>query len=242
MHKLLGCLFVLAACGGGDDGGGDDGPGMIDAPTASAMITISGTASSRGLGGTTPEAGVVVAAYASSDEATPLAMSTTDASGNYTMTITTNGTAIDGFLKATKSGFVDSYLYPPGPIVADLAMVPMNMLTTSNYGTLYAVAQTSQTAGLGTLGALVVSAAALTSPPVMGATIQTSPASAAYRYSGSNGLPTATASTAADGIGFAFNVPVGALTVSASKSGSTFKTTSLKIHADAITQTIIIPQ
>jgi hypothetical protein len=95
--------------------------------------------------------------------------------------------------------------------------------------------------GKAVVGVLVVSGAELTSPPVMGATIETSPSSPTYRYS-TNGLPTpAATSTAADGIGFAFNAPPGAMTVSATKSGSTFKTTSLKAHADALTQTIVTP-
>src|SRR5690349_20719546 len=133
MKKLL-CLLVLAACGGGG-GSNDDGMNMADAPIAPMNVMVSGTASSRGLGGATPEQGVTIAAYATSDENTALATTMTDASGNFTLMIPTTGTAINGFLKATKSGFVTSYLYPPSPISGNLMMVPMNMLSTSNYGT-----------------------------------------------------------------------------------------------------------
>lgn len=235
---LLGSLLVFAACGGG--GGSDDGT-MADAPPAASMITISGVASARNVSGSAPEAGVLVEAYAKSNESTPLAMATTDAAGVFTLTVSTNGVALDGFLKATKSGFVASYLYPPAAISADLAMVPMNMLSTSLYGTLYTVAQTSQMSGKGVVGVLVVSGAELTSPPVMGATVETSPASPTYRYN-TNGLPTpAATTTAADGIGFGFNATPGAMTVTATKSGSTFKTTSIKAYADALTQTIVTP-
>jgi hypothetical protein len=47
--------------------------------------------------------------------------------------------------------------------------------------------------------------------------------------------------TQADGLAYAFNAPVGAITVTASKSGSTFKPTMLTIHADALTQTLVTP-
>ncbi len=243
MKTHLVCLAALAACGGGG-GNNNDGPGgdgSIDT-VVPTMITISGTASSRGLGGTTPVDGAMIAAFASSDEANPVATATTDAQGNFSLTITTSGAALDGFLKATKSGMKTSYLYPPAPVSADLAMVPMNMLTTGNYDTLSTLAQGNQQPTNGLIAMLVLSGPDLTSTPVAGATISSSPASNPYRYNGGTGLPSSqSTSTQADGIGYAFNAPVGAITVSAMKTGSTFKPTALKSHADALTQTIITP-
>ena len=243
MKKLICLLFVAAACGGG--GGNNDGTNADGNPGGEAVpntLTISGVASSRGIGGSTPEAGVVIAAYATSDENTVLAMATTDAAGAYTLTLTTTGAPITGFLKATKSGFTTSYLYPPAPITGNLAMVPMNMLTTGNFGTLSTLAQANQMDGKGVIGVLVVSGPELTSTPVAGATITTSPASTPYRYNGGSGLPNTTStSTQADGLSYAFNAPVGAITVNASKSGSTFKATMLTVHADALTQTLVTP-
>ena len=238
MKKLIALLFVAAACGGG---GGDD-DGNVDAPVAPTTVTITGVASSRGLGGATPEAGVAIAAYATSDENTALAMATTDAAGAFTLTINTGGTAINGFLKATKSGFTTSYLYPPAPITGNLMMVPMNMLSTQNFGTLSTLAQANQMNGKGVIGVLVVSGPELTSTPVAGATITTSPASMPYRYNGGSGLPNTTSTaTQADGLAYAFNAPVGPITVTAAASGSTFKPTMLTIHADALTQTLVTP-
>lgn len=238
MKKLI-CLLVFAACGGG---GSDSDSTMPDTAIAPMTVTISGTASSRSSNGTAPEAGVTIAAYANTDENTPLAMAMTDASGNFTLTITTTGTAINGHLKATKSGFTTSYLYPPTAISGDLMMVPMNMLTTQNYMFLHTIAQVSKTPGTGVIGMLVVSGPEVTSTPVAGATISSSPASMPYRYNGTNGLPSSSATaTQADGLAYAFNAPAGAITVNASKSGSTFKPTMLKVHADALIQTIITP-
>ncbi|HLL23161.1 MAG TPA: hypothetical protein VK427_13575 [Kofleriaceae bacterium] len=207
-----------------------------------AMFTISGTATSRNLGGSSPEAGVLVAAYAKTDENTPIAMGTTDASGVFMLTITSNGTALDGFLKATKSGFTTSYLYPPRPVTADLAMVPMNMLTTGNFDTLYTLAAVSKTPNTGVIGLVVLSGPDFSSTPVEGAKITTDPSSPAYRYNSPQGLPTSQGTmTVADGLAYAFNAPAGAISVSATKSGSTFKPTTLSVRADALTQTIVAP-
>jgi hypothetical protein len=237
MKNLLACLLVVAACGGG--GGNDDGM-TADAPPAAAMVTLSGTASSRGIGGASPEAGVVIAAFSNDNEATPLAMTTTDATGNFTLTITTSGTAINGYLQATKSGFITSYLYTPTPIAADQAMIPMNMIASNLWGTLSTLGNGNQMDTNGLVAAIVVSGSELTSPAVAGATITTTPASGAYRYN-SGGLPNKDATaTAADGIGYAFNAPPGPISVTASKSGSTFKTTMVKSRAMALTQTLVI--
>jgi hypothetical protein len=244
MKKLIGLLLVAAACGGGGGGNNDgmDPDGNPNSEAVPMMVTITGIASSRDIGGTAPEPGVTVAAFATSDENTALATATTDAAGAFTLTITTTGTAINGFLKATKSGFTTSYLYPPAPITGNLMMVPMNMLTTGNFMTLATLAQVTRTPGTGVIGVLVVSGPELTSTPVGGATITTSPASMPYRYNGSSGLPSGSATaTQPDGLAYAFNAPVGAITVSAAKSGSTFKTTMLKSHADALIQTLVTP-
>jgi hypothetical protein len=121
-------------------------------------------------------------------------------------------------------------------------MIPMNMVTPTTFDALSTFAGGNQMPGKGVVAALVVSGPDVTSTPVAGAAISTSPASTAYRYNGTNGLPSATPTmTAADGIGYAFNAPVGAMMVTASKSGSTFQATTLTVHADALTQTIVTP-
>jgi len=239
MKNLLGCLLVLAACGGGGDS--NDGV-QIDAPVvAPTMVTLSGVASSRGLGGATPEAGVTIAAYSTADENTPLAMATTDAAGVFTLTITTTGTAINGYLQATKNGFITSYLYPPSPIAANLAMIPMNMIATNLWDTFSNLATGGQLPANGLVAMIVVGGTELTSPPVAGATISSTPAASPYRYNNANGLPNKDpVATAADGIGYAFNTPVGAVMVTAAKSGSTFKTTTVKARAMTLTQTLVI--
>ncbi|MDQ3366284.1 MAG: hypothetical protein M3680_12735 [Myxococcota bacterium] len=242
---LLGCF----ACGG-DDGGNTSGADAstdssgttdagVDGPVAPAMITLTGTATARSAGGAAPVADAVIAAYRDADEATPIAMTTTSATGTFTLTVPTGGVALDGFLKATKAGFVVSYLYAPAPIATDTTMLPMNMLTTGNYGTVYALAGVGEEDAKGTIAVVVTDAANM---PVAGATVSSTPA-ATYKYNGANGLPSSSATaTAADGVAYMMNAPLGAVTVTAAKAGSTFAANGVKAFDGALTTTLIVPQ
>src|SRR5437762_1780881 len=135
MRTLLISLVTVVACGGGSSGndvdapvgGGDDAPGSIDAaidsPPAPAMITISGTVTQQTLGGPQAVNGAAVGAFQNSDKTTAVTTATSNAQGAYTLTLNTNGVALDGFLKVTKSGLADTYVYPVDPIAMDLAGV-----------------------------------------------------------------------------------------------------------------------
>ena len=238
MRTLLVSAIWLVACGGGGTSGNATEAGVVDGPVAPTMITISGTASSRGLGGTTPVDAATIAAYRNTDEATPVAMTTTNAQGNFSLTFDTGGMALVGFLKATKNGFAATYVYSPDPLAADTTGIPVNMLTSGNYDTIYTITQTSQMANTGTVAVIVRDAAMM---PVAGATVSSMPA-ATYKYNGSNGLPNANASsTQADGTGYMLNAMPGPITVTASKTGLTFRSFPVKAFADSLTTTLIIP-
>ncbi len=240
-YSLLAALVLASACGG-DDGNPmntvDGNMNTIDSPPAAQTVNISGTATSRDATGGMPLAGVTIAAYASTDENTPVAMATTDASGNYMLTIMTNGTALDGYLKATTSGYVDTYLYPPAPITADFSGAAINMVTQDTFDLLAnTLCRANQTAANGTIAVEVVDAAGATGG---GATVASSPAASTYCYN-KNGLPSSTATeTATDGVAYMFNV-TGQATVSAMKTGSTFASHGVKARAGALTTTLIGP-
>lgn len=249
--------LILVACG--DNGGGsssddaaigDDAQpqpidaSTIDAPPAPAMITITGTAVSRGLGGTTPVVGATIGGYRNSNDTTPIAMTTTNAQGAFTLTVVTGGVALDGYLKATASGMVDTYLYPPSPIAADTT-APINMVATNDRMLLYTFAQVSEVPGSGLIALVVVNGSTAQSTPVAGAAVASTPASGAYRYSNpSTGLPgnAAFTQTSADGLAYMFNAPGDAVvTVSATKAGTTFKSHPVKAWAGKLTTTLITP-
>jgi hypothetical protein len=234
MTKHAMALILVAACGKSGGGHQADAP-----PNVPAMITISGTATQQAMTGSgTPAQGVTVAAFRNSDENTPVAMTTTDASGNYTLTITTNGQPLDGFLKATKMGNADTYLYPPAPLVADFAMASINELDTTLYGLV------AQLIGRGQpgQGMIALECVDTMNHTVAGAMVTSMPAAAHTGYSGSGSppLPNIMATqTLADGRAFLFGLTPGMVMVSATATGATFKSHSLNVHADAFTTTII---
>src|SRR4051794_35477670 len=92
-------LGLVAACGndGGDGKPADAAPQIdapadarIDGPPAPAMITITGQAVARtGLGTPPPVVGAVIAGFRNSDEVNPIGMTTTDAQGMFTLTVST---------------------------------------------------------------------------------------------------------------------------------------------------------
>jgi len=223
---------LLAACGGGSSNP------TIDSPPAATTITVTGTASARDASGSTPLQGVTIGAYASSDESTPVTTATTDAQGNYTLTIPTSGVALDGFLKATMATYMDTYLYPPAPLAADFSGATIVMVTPNTFDLLAnTLCGASQMTTNGAIGAEVEDA---TGAFVAGATVASSPAASKYCYN-SGGFPSRNATaTDTDGLGYMFNV-TGNVTVTAMKSGTTFKSHALKAHAGALTTTLITP-
>jgi len=228
----------LGACG--DDGGGGGG---VDAagPDVASTLTISGIASEITAGGRTPQAGVMVTVYKTSDDSL-MGMATTDSAGAYSITVNTNGSPVDGYLKATFSGLKDTYLYPPGPLSSDFSGVTTLMLKQSTQNLANQLAGAAPpSASMGWVALLVLDAPMTSANTVMGATISTTPAGEIH-YNGSAGVPQAQAtSTAMDGIAYSMNVPAGQVMVSASKSGLTFKSHSINARADKVTLTLVTP-
>lgn len=229
MRTLVLGLAVLAACG--DDGG------SADASNIPAMVTISGTATSRSTN-SMMLANVAVAAYRTGMEATPVATTMTDANGNYTLMVPTNGRPLDGFIKATLGSYLDTYLYPPTALTADFTGASINMITS---GTLDLLANTvcnaNQLTTNGVIALLVVDAMEM---PAAGAMVSSSPASNKVCYN-AGGFPSRNATmTDTDGLAYLFNV-TGQATVSATKTGSTFSSHTVNARAGTFTTTVIQP-
>lgn len=238
-------IVFAAACGGGGgssdsniDAANADAKVFLDAPpVVPQMITIAGVTSERGLGGTSLVSGVTMTAHASSNEGVALATATTDAQGKYSLTVTTNGMPLDGFLLAKKPGYLDLYMYPASPFIASTMDASVNMITPGNRDNLNNFAGGGQMAGKGLIGLQVRDANGM---PVAGATVSSTPAST-YRYNGSNGFPSAQATmTASDGVAFMFNVPSGPITITASKAGMSFKAHVVVARPDKFTTTSIV--
>lgn len=228
-------LLGLAACG--DDGGSK----TVDAPPVSTTVTISGVASEITATGRMPQEGVQITVYNISDDAV-IGMATSAADGTYSISAQTNGSAVDGYLKATKAGLKDTYLYPPGPLAMDFSGATTLMLKAGTQSLANQLAgAAAPDPAKGWIGVLVVDGTSSTAMPVMGATISATPTGEVH-YNGSAGVPQAqAASTGADGIGYVMNVPAGQVMVGATKTGLTFKAHAINARADKITLTLVAP-
>src|SRR5262245_40341090 len=94
----------------------------------SPMLTVSGAATKRV--GVPPVVemfpGVAISLYKNGVDA-PVATTTSDDQGRYMLQIPSNGEALDGYLLAQVTGYVDTYLYPAKVISGDLD-ASMNLL------------------------------------------------------------------------------------------------------------------
>ncbi len=202
------------------------------------MIKISGTASGRSGTSSSPLSGVTISAFKNSDETTAIQTATSAADGTYSLEITTGGQPLDGFVKATITGFIDTYLYAPAPLAADFASASINMVDSSTYdllaNTLCAGSQVT------TNGVIALEVQDDSGNTIAGATATTTPAPTGVCYD-LNGFPNKTATaTATDGIAYIFNV-TGEATVSASLTGMTFMSHQVNARAGALTTTIVAP-
>jgi hypothetical protein len=234
MRGVILAASVLAACG---DDGGNTG---VDAKPVPAMITITGQARAYTASGTEPRAGVTITAYRNDDETTVVAQATSDADGNYSITVETGGVALDGYFKGTLPDYMDTYLYPPWPVAMDFAGATIAMLTPDIFELL---ANTFCGANQPASGKAAVTAVVLDNElsSVAGATVGSAPAAAKYCYN-EGGFPNRSATaTAADGTAYFLNLPPGRVTVNAMLPGATYATHSVLARADVFTTTLFQP-
>ena len=236
MKRAVLAVF-LVACGSSSSNPTDGSSGTTDSPPAQSMLKLPAVAQSKGTS-TAPLQGVTIAAFANSAPTTPVAMTTSAADGSFELDITTYGTALDGFLKGTISGYLDTYLYPPTAVAADFSGATVFLVTMDTYDLLAnTLCQGNQMTTNGAIAAEVLDASAAT---VAGAKVSSSPAATKYCYNKS-GFPNSSATmTDTDGIAYMLNV-TGDTTVSATKSGTTFTSHKVNARPGALTLTIIQP-
>jgi hypothetical protein len=215
---------VFAGCG--DDGGGTS----IDAPASGQTIKISGTAKDALSMGTLT--GVAVSAHKTSDDSV-VAMGTTAADGTYTLTVPFDGTALDGYVKASLDMYTDTYLFPPAPLAADFDAAAVNMLKPGVITGLYGIAQVTQDNTKGTVTCETVDA---TGKVLAGVMVAADPATGTIKYG--NPPSTTAVMTGADGIASVLNAPPGTLMLSAT-GGGTFHAHPVKVVAGAFITTLI---
>jgi hypothetical protein len=145
---------------------------------------------------------------------------------------------VDGYVKATKTGYMDVYLYPPNVWAADDMDGGINMMTQSNLDLLSSFASGNQMAGKGIVGLAVFDSNGM---GVAGAKFTSAPMAGATKYMGGSGLPDANATmTASDGVGFLFNTET-TVVVGASKTGMAFHSHTVKARPGTFTTTSVGP-
>jgi hypothetical protein len=228
---VLTCL--LCACAGDDSGATPDG----DPGSQPVDIVISGQAAKVEGTGLYPLEFLRIDAYLSSDEVTPIADTTTDMLGNFSITIhAMSDKPFDGYLRARQMGFMDTYLYAPDVLATDFAGASLRMVEQGTFDLLDSVCSGSQVPTNGFVAVKVMDEA---NAGVAGATVASSPAANKYCYSDAGGFPVGTQlSTSTDGSAFLFNV-TGPVMLSAMKTGETFESRTVTARAGAVTMVML---
>ncbi len=193
MRKLnLGlCSVALAACGSDAAKTSDAPPVAIDAKPIDAAkvfldapppaydlscyqhtapaaatdpVTISGT--TQTLNGTLGPLATVNLEVYKNGSATALATTASDANGVYAFgNVVTGGVPVNGYIKGTKATYRTTYLYPPNEVVANLANVPVPLISIAT-ASMYISNQNDTNNGL-----LFLTVADCTLTPIAGATL-----------------------------------------------------------------------
>jgi hypothetical protein len=227
---------ALAACGSDSSGpaAGFECLGQALPTTAPTLIAVDGRITQNFVSQTALR-GAYVFAFRTGNTTT-LAADTSDTPGNYSLSITTGGTPVDGYIRVTDSTHLTTYAYPAVPLAAS-GTTNVFMATASEFSFLAGAAGITPVAGDGFIGMIVMNCAGT---PIKGATVTSSPAGE-VRYN-AGGIPSSSA-TATDSTGVAYivNVAAGNVTVKATASGHTLRQHVVGAYADAITLTEIQP-
>lgn len=262
MRKISAVLFIAATACGNDsttkppdatppvDAAPDAAPDAFvrqpdfscmgnTAPTdAPATINVAGTANDINVQTRMPVP-VVDAKVDARRTGAPAVVDTTDtdAQGAWAVTFPNPSTMpVDGFIAASKAGHRSLRLYPPSPLVADLANAPLLMLSDTNFELLrqFAAGNKPQSPQNGTVGLLVVDCANM---PVANATISVKQGAIEY----ADAAHTWDASMLLAGTFLIFDVPPGDTTVTATYNGMAFRAHDVGVVAATTTTTAVKP-
>jgi hypothetical protein len=227
---------ALAACGSDSSGpaAGFECLGQALPTTAPALITVTGQVKQNALN---PNAlgGASVFAFRTGDTTT-LAADTSNTPGFYSLSISTGGTPVNGYIRVTEGSHIPTYAYPAVPLAGD-ATENVLMITSTEFAIIAGAANITPVAGDGFIGLIVKNCAGT---PIAGATVTSSPAGD-VRYN-AGGIPSSSATvTDSTGVAYIANVAAGNVTVRATAKGHTLREHVVNAQADAITLTEIQP-
>jgi hypothetical protein len=193
------------------------------APTNAAdPVTLAGTTETFNGSALTQLPMVTVDTY-KTGTVQPVDTKTSDANGAFTTgAIATAAAPFDGYIKGSKATYRTSYIYPPNKVVANLAGVPVPMISDALVTQYQAVLQQNDTAN----GMLFISVADCALMPISGSTLSVKQNGAEVGTK----LELSAINPALAGIYLVSNVPDGDTTVSGSYSGMTFPSHVVVAH------------
>src|SRR5260370_15513586 len=225
--------LALAACGNSSTGPGA-GFECLGNPlptTAPSTIHVTGVTKYNALNPTALQS-ASVRAFKISDTTTALDTTTSDGSGQYTLTIATGATPVDGYVRVTKTNYLSTYGFPAVPLSAD-ATDNILVLTSSEFGTLASLVGESPTPGDGFIAIVVTDCAG---NPLTGATVASNPAGRIH-YNAGGGPSSPATSTSTDGVAYIFNVVAGDVTIIGTASVPALRQHVVNTLANAVTLT-----
>jgi hypothetical protein len=237
LASLILAAVSFAACGGDSSGpqAGFECLGQALPTTAPASIDLSGQVKKNVLA-PVPNPNAIVTAFRNSDTTVALATDTSDTPGRFSVSLTTGGTPVDGYIRVTDSTHIATYAYPAVPLAANDSQ-NVQMVTPTEFGVLAAAAGITPQAGKGFIGVIVTNCSGT---PIAGATVSSTPGGTVVYNAG--GVPSSAATqTAADGIAYIANVTAGNVLVQANGGGHTLRAHTVTARGDAITLTQIRP-
>jgi hypothetical protein len=221
--------------------------------TATATITISGTVQEIYINGTAPAIRALVGAALDACKADctnanhldgnpPTAtMTSATTTGTFsTKAIPTLTMPLDGYMKGAHSGDRNTLVFPPAPLIADLAAVPMLVFETNAYGLVKGFLGVSETAGNGSI--LVGFLDCMNMPISDSANLVVTVKQGGVNVTGAMVKDVSSFSSMLAGSYVVFNVPPGLTEIGATYKGTTvLRTHTIRVTADSTTETLVRP-
>jgi len=202
--------------------------------TLATTITVGGLAETLNVTSLAPAPDVTVELFKTgNDTALDTVISASDGSFSFAAQ-TTNGSALDLFIKGTKTGDRPNIVIPAAPLVADQPNVPVLALTTGTFSTLVGLAQSHQTAGNGAIGLAVTDCLGTS---IAGATLSVKQGNTDV----GDVFDVGSLAAQAKGTYFVFDIPPGDTTIIATVGTQVFRTRVITSVADATTTTQLLP-
>jgi len=182
--------------------------------TAPRSVTVDGFV--QNLQGGTALADVTIEPFSSG---LPLAVTSSSAAGTFSYTHETGGVPNNDFVKATKTGFLDTFSFPGAPIAGD-DHIEVRMVTMAEV-----MAFNDQIPIDLTKGIIFMRLVDCNQSPVQGATVSSSPAGTIAYFQ--QGQPSAATQTDPSGIVMILNLPPGEVTLTGSLGTVPLRASSL---------------